>query len=128
MFKVDEESVESGEELRNLEEKWIKEWSAVTPNVVRVYLKHTYDEALGELVEESFQYLGHYALWCKGAQGWSVERTGEEIVWLKDPDLLEEGDSDKYPFEEDGVTVLPSIRKREEAYRQGCQGFLHFHR
>lgn len=125
LFKVDKESVESGEELITLEKKWISEWSVVTPKVVRVYLNHTYDEKLGDLVEESFQWSGHNILWHKDAQGWRVERTGEEVIWLEDPDMLERGKSDKYPFEEDGVTVLSHIIRQEEACRQGFPYFGH---
>lgn len=124
LFKVDKESVESGEELETLEKEWISEWSVVTPKVVRVYLNHTYDEALDQ-VEESLQWLGHNILWRRDAHEWRVEQTGADVVWLEDPDMLEKGSSDKYPFEEDGLTILPHIKKREQAYRRGHQYFGH---
>lgn len=114
--------METGEQLEQLELKWITEWATVTPNVVRVYLNHTYDDELEGLVEETSQYLGHKVLWRKDAQGrWSIEQRGEEVVWLEDPDMLERGDSEKYPFEDDGVTILLQVQQREERYRR--QGF-----
>lgn len=78
----------------------------------RVYLTHTCDDDLGELVQEqTFGFIGRNAFWRRKLSGrWSLEASGANVIWFDDPDVLDQtGDADKDPYEEDRVTVQKTI-------------------
>lgn len=55
-----------------------------------MYVNHTYDEDLEKLVEVDGFWIGRTSPLRRKSGTWICECTGEDAIWIKDPDPLEE--------------------------------------
>lgn len=76
--------------INQQEEEWITSWSSDALSVERVFLNHSYDEMVGEIIEDDSGWLGRTSLWSRASGVWMCEKTSQEARQYRDPDPFEE--------------------------------------